>query len=385
MNKFARMMKRKILIAFSFLFFGFSLCAQNLEKMYRYDFDGALAEYRDSLAACPDSLRRAPFEMAARWAENGISMTEYCHQPAVVARRRFHKDDFFLYYPLEDGAWHRTQDGSKVIYDISGAVDTLVLNVRDSLDLFPVVCGSDRYFASRDLYGMGGYDLYVSHWDAAKADWGVPENLGFPYSSPFNDYLFINTDDGKYSIFASDRDCPPDSVNVYVLEYDPNPVCGAISDPVKLREIAALEPPRKEDRERLPVAEPDEPTRKYIEKLNEVRSYRNLLSKASAELDALRSVYSTADGKEKAELSEALMEGELKMTSLRGSLDRASGELREMEMDFLTNGVEVNIDAFLDYGRDSGDSGGNGYEFRKRTMGKPVVARFLCTSQENNE
>ena len=369
------MMKRKVFLAVSVLFSGFVLCAQNLGKMYEYDFDGALAEYKDSLSIYTDSLKRAPFEIAARWAENGISMTEYCHQPVVVARSRFHKDDFFLYYPLEDGVWHRTQDSTRVVFDVSGVKDTLFSARRDSLDLFPVVCGSDRYFASRDLYGMGGYDLYVSHWDAGAAVWSAPENLGFPYSSPFNDYLFVNTPDGKYSVFASDRDCPADSVNVYVVEYDPAPVCKAVSDPARLKEMAALAPPA--EKEAGPARpEPDAQTKIYIDKINEMRSYRNLLSKASVELDALRAVYAQASGEEKARLSESLMEGELKMTSLRASLDKASRELREIEMDFLSKGVEMNIEDFPEYGDEGADKEKKVYTFTKKRLGDPLVQVF---------
>lgn len=369
-------MKRKIFLLFTVIFLGIPLGAQNLEKMYRYDFDGALSEYRDSLEIFQDSLKRAPFEAAARWAENGISMTEYCQQPVVVARRRFHKDEFYLYYPLPDGAWHSTQDARKVVFDISGVRDTLVSPVCDSLDLFPVVCGSDRYFASRDLYGMGGYDLYVSHWNASKGVWGVPENLGFPFSSPFNDYLFINTDDGRYSVFASDRDCPPDSVNVYVLEYDPNPVHGAVSDPLKLREIAALDPPREKGGEHRPAPEPDAQTKRYMDKLKEVRAYRSLLSKASGELDALRSEYSFAEGDERQKLSEALMEGELKMTSIRSGLDKASKELSALEMEFLASGVEINIEDFTEYGPEDPDSGSKPFVFTRKNMGEKLVQVF---------
>ena len=60
---------------------------------------------------------------------------------------------------------------------------------------------------SKGLYGMGGYDLYVSQWNSETGDWDVPVNMGFPYSSPYDDFLFINTEDGKYSIFASNRGC----------------------------------------------------------------------------------------------------------------------------------------------------------------------------------
>ena len=363
-------MKRiAILVAVSLVCL-FPAGAQNLQKMYEYDFDGALAEYRDSLAAYTDSLKRVPFETAARLAENGISLTEYCVQPAVVARERFSKEDFFLYYPLPDKSWHRIKDTTGVVFSLSAARDTLVLDRRDSLLYFPMVCGKEKYFASENLYGMGGYDLYVSHWDESNAEWGAPENLGFPYSSPFNDYLFMNTYDGRYSIFASDRGCPEDSVNVYVLEYEANPVHKAISDPKVLKQIAVLDPPVSETKKKA-GKEPDEQTARYMSKLAEVRSIRSAISTATRDLDTARETYSVAEGEEKTKIASSLEEGEMKIAALRMDLDKASRELRDIEMDFLLNGVEINIDDFTESGEVS-DSGEK-FRFVRREFGDPYI------------
>ena len=72
--------------------------------------------------------------------------------------------------------------------------------------------------------------------------------MGFPYSSPADDFLFINSDDGNYSIFASNRECQADSVWVYVLEFDNMPVRKAVDDPEELKALAALNPQREEER-----------------------------------------------------------------------------------------------------------------------------------------
>lgn len=103
-------------------------------------------------------------------------------------------------------------------------------------EIYPMLSpdGKQLFFASRGLYGMGGYDLYVSDWDENLKDWGIPVNMGFPYSSPYDDFLFINTADGKYSMFASNRACQADSVDIYVLEFDSMPVRKAIDSPEEL-------------------------------------------------------------------------------------------------------------------------------------------------------
>lgn len=371
-------MKRKSTILLICVFCGLVAYGQNLQKMYSYDFDGALSEYRDSLESCTDSLKMAAYLKAVKCAENGISLTEYCHQPVVVARRRFHRDEFFLYYPLQDKAWHAVQnDTAGVVFDVSGVKDTLCVDRRDSLLLYPMTCGEERFFSSQDLYGMGGYDIYVEHWNEETGTWGEPQNLGFPYSSPFNDFLFINTEDGKYSIFASDRDCPSDSVNVYVLEYEPNPIHGAVSDPVKLREMAMLNPPPAEKKEKLSVSsgnEPDEQTRIYKGKVAEVRSCRKAVEEMSCNLDRMREAYSSAQAEEKAKLADALMEGEMALTSLRATLDKASRELQDIEMDFLLNGVEIKLGAEAEEVETGTPT--REFKFEKKQFGSPLFVKF---------
>lgn len=355
---------------------GVRVMSQDLRKMYEYDFDGALAEYTDSLKTLTDSLARAPFEQAARWAENGISLTEYCLQPVVVARKLVPREEFFLYYPLADGAWHETQDSSKIVYDISGREDWIERPVRDSLEFFPMVCGRDRYFSSKDLYGMGGYDLYVCHWNARTRDWGEPQNMGFPYSSPYDDFLFMNTEDGRYSIFASNRECSEDSVWVYVLEYEANPVHSAVSDPARLKEIAALCPGESKVSEKRADKAPDEQTARYMAKLSEVRAYRRQVSEISRELDRMRDAYLLADSQERAALSEALTEGEFKLTSVRASLDKSSKELNAMEVDFVLNGVEINISDFVEE-EPAQKPEQSTYNFVKKRMGTPLGVKWI--------
>lgn len=374
-------MKRKAIILLMCVVCGFAAMGQNLQKMHSYDFNGALSEYRDSLENCTDSLRMDAFLKAAKCAENGISLTGYCHQPIVIARRRFHKDEFFLYYPLQDKAWHPVQnDTLAVVYDVSGVKDTLCLARKDSLLLYPMVCGEDRYFASQDLYGMGGYDIYVEHWDNDKAEWGEPQNMGFPYSSPFNDYLFINTEDGKYSIFASDRDCPSDSVNIYVLEYEPNPIHSAVSDPEKLREMAGLNPPAAEKIE-IPAApsgnEPDVQTRIYMGKVAEVRACRRAVAEKAEGLERMREAYAGATAAEKSGLADALMEGEMALTSLRANLDKVSKELRDIEMDFLLNGVEIKMENDSEEPEpEASEVPAAEFKFEKKRFGAPLFVKF---------
>ena len=60
--------------------------------------------YREALRLC-DSTLSGPYQDSLLLGQNALSMMEYCSQPVVVARQRFSRKDFFLYYPLKDRAW----------------------------------------------------------------------------------------------------------------------------------------------------------------------------------------------------------------------------------------------------------------------------------------
>ena len=234
-----------------------------------YNFAEAVKYGEDAVAAL-DSTSSAKAEEQLLLSRNGLNMMGFCSQPTVVAKRTFPLEDFFLFYPLKDFSWRKTPnqldslggdnlsraiyvpDGSKDIFysakDEEGIRNIYATHLTDSLwsvpalineqmtsssdEIYPMLSpdGQSLYFASKGLYGMGGYDLYVSNWNSETNDWDMPVNMGFPYSSPYDDFLFVNTEDGKYSIFASNRECGRDSVMIYVLEYDSMPVRKAVSD-----------------------------------------------------------------------------------------------------------------------------------------------------------
>ena len=107
-------------------------------------------------------------------------------------------------------------------------------------EIFPMRSPDGRrlYFSSNGLFGMGGYDLYVATWDPQSRRWGNVQNMGFPYSSQADDLFFCDTPDGRYSVFASNRDCGADSVVIYVLRQE-TPVCMPV-EPAQAAQVARL-------------------------------------------------------------------------------------------------------------------------------------------------
>ena len=77
--------------------------------------------------------------------------------------------------------------------------------------------GTTLYFSAQGEECMGGYDLFVTRSDSEENTFLKPDNLGFPFNSPANDYMFAIDDYSNLGWFASDRFQPKDSVCVYVF------------------------------------------------------------------------------------------------------------------------------------------------------------------------
>lgn len=378
-----------------------------------YNFAEAV-QYSESAVEALDSTASARAEEQLLMARNGLNMMSFCSQPTVVAKQTFPLKDFFLFYPLKDHSWRKTPnqldslggdnlsraifipDGSRDIYysakDEEGIRNIYATHLTDSLwsvptlineqmtsssdEIYPMLShdGQSLYFASKGLYGMGGYDLYVSDWNSETNDWDMPVNMGFPYSSPYDDFLFVNTEDGKYSIFASNRECGRDSVTIYVLEYDSMPVRKAVTDVDELRALASLNPARDHSRIDNDAAVPDEgqqdeSTKRYMDKMREVRALRDSVARFGKNLEKMRSGLAGASGEEKARLTAEISDKEMMLPTLNSALNAAVKELQNIEMDFLANGIVIDTRKLQAEADKEIVGASSGYTFSKNSYG----------------
>lgn len=365
--------------------------ADSLRRIY--DFPEAVAAYNAAIEACADSTERLRYEDELVLGENGLNMMDYCNLPRVVARQKFSVRDFFLFYPLPDNSWRAIpnqldssdasgiiralyipDDASTIFYsaqDKDGIRNIYTSHFQDTLwtapelinegltsssnEIYPMVSpdGKTLYFASEGLYGMGGYDLYSSTYNSETGDWETPVNMGFPFSSPYDDFLFMDTDDGKYSIFASNRDCARDSVCLYVVEYDAMPVRKQISNVEELRNLASLMPRRTLSRiDNSSVATESsnsEETGRYIKQMNRVRELR----------DSLNNVFSS---------DEFLTE----LPGIQARLDSAVKALQETEMEFLQKGIALDPEKLQKDLERQVVGASSGYTFTKHHPGAEI-------------
>lgn len=396
----------------------------------RYMFEESLDTYYEALdiaedtsSVQADSTVKMVISDRILLSENGKNMAAFAGDPVVVAKHKFSIEDFFLYYPLQDKSWRETPNQldtmpatrfSKAIYapelsheifysaqDSEGIRNIYMSEREDTVWTYPALLnenltsasdeiypmlspdGKSLYFASEGLFGVGGYDLFVSEWDYENKEWSAPVNMGFPYSSPADDFLLVNTPDGQHTIFASNRECSADSVWVYVLEFDSMPVRHAVDDPAELRELASLNPvDGKERMDGQASVNTDIPEnvdiQRYLDKMTEVRSLRDSISRQVTLLDNDRNKFAMSeDDQERMRLTDEIIRREAGIPKLQDSLDRATVLLQKIEMEFLFSGVVIDPDKVLAAADREVVGEATSYTFTKMSMGGKLDLKLM--------
>lgn len=77
--------------------------------------------------------------------------------------------------------------------------------------------GVTIYYAADGPESLGGLDIFVSRRNSSTGSFLVPENMGMPFNSEANDYLYVIDEVNNLGWFATDRRQPEDTVCVYVF------------------------------------------------------------------------------------------------------------------------------------------------------------------------
>ena len=64
---------------------------------------------------------------------------------------------------------------------------------------------------------LGGYDIYVTRYDAESGTYFRPENIGLPFNSPANDYMYLEDETDNIGWFVTDRRQPEGKVCIYTF------------------------------------------------------------------------------------------------------------------------------------------------------------------------
>ncbi len=363
--------------------------AERLRKEYR--FHEAIEIYKEILEESSDSLYINNIQSLIAKSENGINMLLYASNPTVTGKYTAPLSHFFLYYPeFPQRSWRLlpkelskgqgdypfpslalVSDEESVIYysalndngdfdiyrisyiegDVWSFPEPLNSLVNSSGDeLFPVLSrdGKRLYFSSTGHFGIGGFDLYVCTIDENTNDWGLPQNMGFPYSSVDDDLLLYYSRDGLNTYIASTRNTQSlDSIDIYRLDFENNPIKRAVSSIEEAKRIVSFPIPGsssqivsspEEKRDVMTTPETDEYTRMIME----VRRIQRDIDSTTRSISANRMLYGNfTEGEERAHLERRIFEGELALLDMQSRLRVANDVVQKREMEFLKKGTLI--------------------------------------------
>ena len=214
---------------------------------------------------------------------------------------------------------------------------------------------------------MGGYDIFVTRYNTNTDSYLMPENVGMPFNSPYNDYMYVIDEFNDLGWFASDRYQPEGKVCIYV--FIPNSSKQVYNyegmDPDKMISLAQLHSIKdtwtdtdavEAARERLRTAANAKPrtTKKHdfqfiiddhstyyqlddfrspqakalYGKYNQLeQSYKQLQEK----LEDMRSEYSRANKQEKDKMSAAILDLEQRVRQLSTEMEQTAIQVRNLE------------------------------------------------------
>lgn len=107
---------------------------------------------------------------------------------------------------------------SKIERDFKAA--TMLSEVNTGFNDGPIylhIDGETMYIASQGRASLGGYDIFVSK--KVQGKWTPPKNLGYPINTPYDDFFFASTANGKFAYIASNRDGGQGGYDIYKVTF----------------------------------------------------------------------------------------------------------------------------------------------------------------------
>jgi len=93
-----------------------------------------------------------------------------------------------------------------------------VLNNADNQNYpFLLSDGQTLYFAQDGESSLGGYDLYVTMFNSERGDYMLPQNMGMPFNSPYNDFMLAIDESIGVGWFVTDRNHIPGKLTIYIF------------------------------------------------------------------------------------------------------------------------------------------------------------------------
>lgn len=227
--------------------------------------------------------------------------------------------------------------------------------------------GITIYYASDGEGSIGGYDIFVTRYNTNTDTYLTPENVGMPFNSPYNDYMYVIDEFNELGWFASDRYQPEGKVCIYVFipnsskqiyNYEAMPPQQMIA----LAQLHSLQDTWKDKqavtdaRQRLEAAISHKPlvqkasdfdfviddqytyhllsdfrSPQAKELFRKYQQLENACNQLEVKLEALRQAYAKAGKDEKAKMAPSMLDLEKRIQQMWSELDAQAIQVRNTE------------------------------------------------------
>jgi tetratricopeptide (TPR) repeat protein len=381
--------------------------AQAYNNLYR--FDDAIKNYEEYIADL--TKKKRPTEEAEKLLEqckSNLRMLKNVEKVCVIDSFVVKKSDFLQAYKISEetgklsafndyfgkegkhnGTVYMTELGDKIFYgdkDSKGGMciytSSKLQNEWSSPTKLPNRINADGdtnypfvqtdgvtiYYASNGSNSIGGYDIFVSRFNSETNDYFTPENIGMPFNSPYNDYMYVEDEYNDLGWFASDRFQPEGKVCIYVFTLNPSRSSYDYESMdekkiVSLAKIGAIrdtwkgnEKMMKEGKERLKEAMQDKTveqsnsdfvfiidddtdyhhisdfkSERAKEMFKQLQNKEEEVKHISQKLENHRNRYANAGATEKKSLTNVIIGLESDLDKLQGEIDTLNINIREAE------------------------------------------------------
>ncbi len=122
----------------------------------------------------------------------------------------YYPDGWSIYFARDNA---NRSNGTEIMYSAMQSkiqkdymAGQMISVVNSKFNEGPIYChidGETMYIASNGHETIGGYDIFVSR--KVQGQWSKPENMGYPINTPYDDFFFASTANGKFAYIASNR------------------------------------------------------------------------------------------------------------------------------------------------------------------------------------
>ena len=136
----------------------------------------------------------------------------------------YYPDGWSIYFARDNA---NRSNGTEIMYSAMQSkiqkdymAGQMISVVNSKFNEGPIYChvdGETMYIASNGHETIGGYDIFVSR--KVQGQWSKPVNMGYPINTPYDDFFFASTANGKFAYIASNRTGGKGGYDIYRVTF----------------------------------------------------------------------------------------------------------------------------------------------------------------------